>query len=196
MNPITLSLPVALALAAGCVVGYTARPAPAAADRAALAPLPPAPAVESRAEPPPAAIEARPRPDAAQIVAARIGLPRWDADRDALIDPAEFARGLFEMADHDDDGTLSAAEFEAARAWLPGDPDPETIARWDRDGDGHLDPQAFTAGVIIDQLDRGWDGDGDGRLTRAEVADGLRLAFDRDGDGQLQDAEQAPISRR
>jgi len=189
------SLCVALLALAGCAPESepaavdTAPAAPAIAKTRALAPPddppgPSAPALEQR----------QPRPDAAQIVAARVDLPRWDGDRDGLINPAEFAHGLFAIADVDGDERLTAAEFEAARAWLPGEPDPATIARWDWDADGQLDPRAFVSGVITDQLARGWDRDGDHRLRRSEIAAGLTDAFDRDDDGTIEPGEQAAIA--
>lgn len=187
-----LALPLLAAFAfAG---GYAAETTPptARAPRAAPPPMSEAPPPTAA---PFAALTREPRPDAAQVVAQRIDLPRWDEDRDGLVNPTEFARGLFAMADIDLDQRLTAAEFEAARAWLPGEPDPETIDRWDRDGDGLLDPRSFAAGVIIDQLASGWDLDGDRRLRRSEIAEGLRLAFDRNGDGHLQPEEQSSIAR-
>lgn len=196
----SVALPVALFVfgavaASGCgeagsVEKDAARRLVAAGNASAAPPVAPPLAPVAPPEPAP-----RPEPDAAQVVAQRVDMDRWDRDVDGLVDPAEFGRGVFEMTDRDGDGRVSAAEFEAARAWLPGEPDPGTIARWDDDGDGLLEPRAFTSGIIVDGLDHAWDQDGDGRLRRAEIADGIEAAFDRDGDGELQRSEQAGFTR-
>lgn len=155
-----------------------------AAARAAQAPTAQPPTEQPPTAQPPA--EPVAPPPATTQVARRLGFDGWDPDGDRLVDIAELGGALFAMTDTDRDGRVDPAELGAASWWLPAGRRPITFEDWDRDADGWLDPRAFTAGVIIDDIGRAWDLDGDRRLRIDEVSAGLRRAFDPDGDGRLE----------
>lgn len=183
---------LALALALGCTTDPEPDLAddPGAADPAAATGSTPVARLvaAARAAQPPAEPRAEPvaPPPATTQVARRLGFDGWDPDGDRLVDIAELGGALFAMTDTDRDGRVDPAELGAASWWLPAGRRPITFEDWDRDADGWLDPRAFTAGVIIDDIGRAWDLDGDRRLRIDEVSAGLRRAFDPDGDGRLE----------
>ena len=89
------------------------------------------------------------------------------------------AEGMFERADANDDGSVTKAEFIAARG--------EQFAKFDRNSDGYLDsndvPKRLAArrqqngggGLVMGQF----DADGDGKVTKEEFVNGPTMIFDR-----------------
>jgi Ca2+-binding EF-hand superfamily protein len=86
---------------------------------------------------------------------------------------------MLASADANYDGTVTRAEFIAARA--------SRFSKLDRNGDGYIDAgdlpkrlrrrqkAADRMSALIAQFDK----DGDGRISRGEFVDGPTLAFDR-----------------
>lgn len=115
--------------------------------------------------------------------------------------PAQGQRAdaLLQNADADRDGSITRVEFRASRA--------TQFERLDRDGDGVVRlsdmprlatsnrPEARALRTLITRA----DGNGDGRVTRAEFVDGPSPLFDvadRDRDGRLSAQEIAAIRDR
>lgn len=95
---------------------------------------------------------------------------------------AQTGRGpskAFAAADADGDGRVTRAEFVAHRT--------AQFDKMDRDGDGVVASDDFAriakrrpeARARIERMIAGADGDGDGRLTRAELAAAPVRVFDR-----------------
>jgi hypothetical protein len=64
-----------------------------------------------------------------------------------------------------------------------------SFSEWDTDGDQKVDPAELEAALGRKGITRGWDDNGDGRLTRIEYATGLYWAWDLNRDGAVDPAE-------
>jgi hypothetical protein len=89
------------------------------------------------------------------------------------------AEGMFERADANDDGSVTKAEFIAARG--------VQFAKFDRNSDGHLDSNDVPKRLAArrqqngggDMLMKQFDADSDGKVTQEEFVNGPTLIFDR-----------------
>ena len=74
-------------------------------------------------------------------------------DQDPPLPPArELADGYrFDLRDRDGDGKLTEPEFDRARGVTARLQDPEGFARYDADGDGHVDRAEWHAGREADR---------------------------------------------
>lgn len=112
--------------------------------------------------------------------------------------------GIFERADTNSDGSVTRAEFVAARG--------DQFAKLDRNSDGYVDSSDAPKRLAARRQKNGgadfmvgqFDTDGDGKVTRQELVDGPTLIFDRaDADKndvldakELAAAKQAAKNRR
>lgn len=118
---------------------------------------------------------------------------RYDVDGDGRIARSEYPRGEVRFANYDrnGDGVLEAADF-------PSDTHFNGFSHYlveqaDADEDGELTKEEWTS------FRDSFDGNGDGRVTRAEAAEVLGpwtddwrlflLSFDQDGDGDFDRAD-------
>jgi hypothetical protein len=94
------------------------------------------------------------------------------------------AEGMFDRADANDDGSVSKAEFIAARG--------EQFTKFDRNSDGYLDSNDVPKRLAARRQQNGggellkgqFDANGDGKVTQEEFVNGPTLIFDRaDADG-------------
>lgn len=112
---------------------------------------------------------------------------RADANRDGVIDSAEWAQfssGLFDRIDRNGDGAADAAELDRAfdtfdynrDGTIDGREAPLVVILGDADGDGRVGRDEFEA---IDWGRRSIDSDGDGLVSRKEFANARRQIYDQ-----------------
>lgn len=120
---------------------------------------------------------------------------RFDVDGDGLIDQQEFADGLYDGYDINDNDVLEEDEFDARgrmHLWS-GDFSGTTLESWDIDGDGVvLRNEALNGLGNIAPLTE-WDHDDDNALSREELVDGLWSVYDDNEDGVIEDPELTQI---
>lgn len=111
---------------------------------------------------------------------------QWNTDGAPGLTVEEFGAGIFGVLDANDDGTVSATEWEDAGSGWTGD---ATLSAWDTNGDGALDPGELAGGIQGGDRWSQWDQDGSGVLEEGEFNQAVFGAWDANGDGYVDESE-------
>ena len=103
-----------------------------------------------------------------------------DVDEDGILTAAEFEVGMWQLWDVDGDGRVSAQEWQGG--WFEGQPQGQTFAQWDVDGDGSVSRTEFAGTWTQVGLFDAWNTDDDTLLTAQEFQMALAETFDADED--------------
>jgi len=111
----------------------------------------------------------------------------WDVDGDGFFSREEVNNGVYLTYDADD-GAFTDDEWEIWQNAWGGELDVD-LASWDENQDNMLDEEEYNAGLEDLDLYEGWDTDGDGLYSEAEIGEGIFDTWD-DDDDELVEAEE------
>lgn len=120
----------------------------------------------------------------------------WDLNEDDLLDFTEFSETLYVIWDADDDGDLSADEWDdAVDAWFGEQAVNLDLAAWDDDDDGVISRDEFAEALrTTDLLSRLDTLDEDEMIGEDELASGVFDVADIDGDEAIGEGEKGFFS--
>ncbi|QDG52831.1 hypothetical protein FIV42_19395 [Persicimonas caeni] len=115
---------------------------------------------------------------------------QWDIDEDKQLNKEEFARGMFDMWDGNNDGVLTEPQYMGAiDAWFEKGTELGAFSSLDVDGDGQLTRDEFLQNVDIDPVFSRFDNDSDDNIAQNEYGEGLFITNDSNGDGVITQSE-------
>lgn len=115
---------------------------------------------------------------------------KWDVNEDKMLVKEEFAGGMFDMWDADNDGAISLLQYlGAVDAWFEQDTQLGDFTELDADGDGRLTREEFMQNAKVEPVFNRFDNDSDGNIAQNEYGEGLFLTNDANADGVITQSE-------
>jgi Ca2+-binding EF-hand superfamily protein len=119
----------------------------------------------------------------------------WDAEADGTLVESEFASGLFERFDGNDDEALSSSEWDdGIDAWYGEEAVELDFEAWNRDDDDRLSEEEFTDSFAVSELYEDFAAEvgienPNGGIGEDAFVGGLFDWFDADDDGEVSPGE-------